>query len=132
MLSILLWWYHLMHAKKTGMILFFSADFIIDPFTIAVAYIHPGQLWVEKLWFRGENRDVINTFNCSTTSFYRRGYYYHSQMTRMNAGPQLSWKGLLWVSVHCIYETKLYDLKYENFCPVEKKHWNRICKFELF
>jgi len=37
-----------------------------------------------------KNRDVINAFNCSMTSFYRKEYYYHSQMYRMNAELQLS------------------------------------------
>jgi len=37
-----------------------------------------------------EKQDVINTFICSTTSFYGKGYYFHSQMSQMNAGPQLS------------------------------------------
>ena len=40
-----------------------------------------------------KNHYVINTFNFSTTSFYRKEYYYHSQMSWMNAGPQLSSKG---------------------------------------
>jgi len=40
------------------------------------------------------NRDIINTFNCITMSFNGKGYYYHSQMSWMNAGMQLSWKGL--------------------------------------
>ena len=34
------------------------------------------------------SRDVIYGFICSTTSFYGKGYYYHSKMSRMNAGPQ--------------------------------------------
>ena len=37
-----------------------------------------------------ENCDVINTFNCSTMSIYGHGYYNHSQMSRMNAKPELS------------------------------------------
>jgi hypothetical protein len=31
---------------------------------------------------------MSHAFHCSTTSFYGKGYYYHSQMSRMNTGPQ--------------------------------------------
>ena len=54
------------------------------------AVLHPSGTFVRgQMKISVGNPDVINTFNCSTTSFYRKGYYYHSQISRMNAGPQL-------------------------------------------
>jgi len=63
--------------------------FIIDPFTITVV-LHSSETFVSGNMTISQNRDVINSFNCSTTSFYGKGYYYHSQMSQMNVGPQLS------------------------------------------
>jgi len=66
----------------------------IDRFTITVV-LHLSRTFVSgKMMISWKNCDVINTFNCSTTSFYGKGYYYHSHMSWMNAGPQLSWMSL--------------------------------------
>jgi hypothetical protein len=40
-----------------------------------------------KMTISQKNHDIINAFNSSPTSFYWKGYYYHSQMFQMNAGP---------------------------------------------
>jgi hypothetical protein len=55
-----------------------------------------------------ENRDVISAFISSMTSFYWKGYFYHSQMSRMNTGPQLSWKGLLLLSLDSLKQNNYY------------------------
>ena len=62
----------------------------IDPFTITAILHSSGTFVSGKMTISLKNCDVINAFNCTTTSFYREGYYYHSQMSRMNAGRQLS------------------------------------------
>jgi predicted oxidoreductase len=36
-----------------------------------------------KITISQKNLDVINAFNCSTTSFHGKGYYDHSQMSRI-------------------------------------------------
>ena len=55
------------------------------------AVLHSSGTFVSgKMMILQKNCDVINTFNCSMTSFYGKGNYYRSQMSRMNAGPQLS------------------------------------------
>ena len=65
----------------------------IDPFTITAVLHSSGTFVSEKMMISRKNRDVINAFNRSTTLFYGKGYYYRSQMSPMNAGLQLSWKG---------------------------------------
>ena len=67
----------------------------IYPFTISAVLHSSGTFVSGKMTISGGNRDVISTFYCSTTSFYGKGYYYHSQMSRRNAGLQLWWKDLL-------------------------------------
>jgi hypothetical protein len=67
----------------------------IDPFTITAVLHSSGTFVSGKMTISGGNRDVISTFYCSTTSFYGKGYYYYSQISRRNAGPQLWWKDLL-------------------------------------
>jgi hypothetical protein len=72
----------------------YSSSRSIDPFMITAVLHSSGTFMSGKIMILQKNRDVINIFNCSTTSFYGKGYYYHSQMSRMNAGPQLLWKSL--------------------------------------
>lgn len=67
----------------------------IDHFTITEVLYSSGTLGSGKMMISPKNCDVINGFNCSMTSFYVKVYYYHSQMSWMTAGPELSWKGLL-------------------------------------
>ena len=62
----------------------------IDPFTITVVLHSSGTFVSGKVTISWKNRDVINALNFSTMSFYSKGYYYHTQMSRMNAGLQLS------------------------------------------
>ena len=68
--------------------MFHLAATIIDPFTITAVLHSSGTFVSGKMMILQKNRDVVNTFNCSTTSFYKKGYYYHSQMSRMNPGRQ--------------------------------------------
>jgi hypothetical protein len=89
----------------------------IDPFMI-IAVLHSSGTFVSgKMMILRENRDVINPFNCSTTSFYGEGYYYHSQMSWMNAGVivkgSISPKSCL--SQDCIC------LKWKVFIPLKTK-----------
>ena len=53
-------------------------DLLIDLFTIT-AVLHLSGIFVNgKMMISRENCDVIDVFNCSMTSFYSKGYYYHS------------------------------------------------------
>jgi hypothetical protein len=52
----------------------------IDPFTITVVLHSSGTFVSSKMTSSWKNCDVLSTFNCSTTSIYRKGYYYHSLM----------------------------------------------------
>jgi hypothetical protein len=60
----------------------------IDPFMITVVLHSSGTFVIGKMTISRKNGDVTDAFHCSTTSFYGKGYYYHSQMSRMNTGPQ--------------------------------------------
>jgi len=75
-------------------------NFRIYPFTITAVLHSSGTFVSGKVTILRKNHDVINAFNCSTTLFYRQGYYYHLQMSRMNTGPQLLWKGLVCITAH--------------------------------
>ena len=62
----------------------------IDPFTIT-AVLHSSLSYLSgKMTILQKNHDFINTFNSCMTLFYGKVYYYHSQMSHVNAGPQLS------------------------------------------
>ena len=76
---------------------------------------------MEKWWLR-KNRDVINAFNYSTMSFYGKGYYYHSQMSQMNAGRQLSWKGLF-VIFCCKVEGFILFLYIHTYIHMTNRKW---------
>jgi len=49
----------------------------IDPFTITAVLHSSGTFVSGKMTISQTNHDAINAFNCSMTSFYRKGYYYH-------------------------------------------------------
>lgn len=90
---------------------------VIDPFTITPVLHSYRHLWVKKWRFCRENCDVIIAFNCSKTSFYGKGYYYCSQMTRINAGPKLLWR-VYWQNNPDINESLYYAkncILYESF-----------------
>jgi hypothetical protein len=67
--------------SRLNKVVFFPQKFvfIIDPFTITVV-LHSSETFVSGNMMISLNRDVINSFNCSTMSFYGKGYYYHPQI----------------------------------------------------
>ena len=75
---------HVLNLPKNNK---YSSSRSIDPFMITAVLHSSGTFMSGKIMILRKNRDVINIFNCSTTSFYGKGYYYHSQMSRINAGP---------------------------------------------
>jgi hypothetical protein len=53
-------------------------DLLINPFMITVV-LHLFGIFVNgKMMISRGNCDVMDVFNCSMTSFYSKGYYYHS------------------------------------------------------
>jgi hypothetical protein len=51
----------------------------IDPFMITVVLHSSGTFVIGKMTISRKNGDVTDAFHCSTTSFYGKGYYYHSR-----------------------------------------------------
>ena len=47
----------------------------IDPFMITADLHSSGTFMSGKMMISWENRDFINAFNCSMTSFFKKGYY---------------------------------------------------------
>ena len=62
----------------------------IDPFTITTVLQSSGTFVSGKMMISWKNRDIISNLIVLRSHFYGKGYYYHSQMFRMNAGQQLS------------------------------------------
>ena len=62
----------------------------VDRFTITVVLHLHGTPVNGKMTIPRKNRDVINAFNCYMTSFYGKGFCYHSQVLTT-----VPWKGLL-------------------------------------
>jgi hypothetical protein len=88
------------------------------------AVLHSSRTFVSgKMTISQRNRDVINAFNFSAMSFYGKGYYYHSQISRMNAGPQLSWKGQFLINI----ESRSFFTKWEPVRFLLYKTKNTVC-----